>query len=152
MTNRKVQVFFYGSFISLSVLEEAGIKKRAFAPACIHGYEMLMQPVANLHENGDGVVYGILANLTHDELDTLYNTHLSSFTDYKYKPEAMLVTTRGGKIVPALVYVCDNMKPEQAETVYIEKVLKAAKSYGFPGWYIDHIESHRPIGDPKKRN
>ncbi|NVJ70543.1 MAG: gamma-glutamylcyclotransferase, partial [Alphaproteobacteria bacterium] len=135
MANRKVQVFFYGSFISLSVLEEAGIKKRAFAPACIQGYEMLMQPHANLHENGDGIVYGILANLTHDELDTLYHSHIETITTATYKPEAMLVHTRGGKIVPALVYVSDDMEPKQAENAYIDKVLKAATSYGFPKWY-----------------
>lgn len=147
MADRKVQVFFYGSFINLQVLEEAGLKKRAFAPACIHGYEMLMQPVANLRENGDGVVYGILVNLTHAELDTLYTKHIATITDYVYKPEAIFVATRGGKIVPALVYVCDNMKPEQAENAYIDKVLKAATSYGFPGWYLDHIKSHRPLED-----
>ncbi|NVJ97076.1 MAG: gamma-glutamylcyclotransferase [Alphaproteobacteria bacterium] len=143
MADRKVQVFFYGSFISLKVLEEAGLKKRPFAPACVHGYELVIQPHANLVEGGDGVVYGILANMTHAELDILYNTHIKNFASATYRPEAMMVFTRGGKMVPALVYISSDMKPGFADNEYVDKVLKAATSYGFPKWYLERIEAFK---------
>lgn len=138
--DRKVQVFFYGSFISLSVLEGAGLKKRAFAPASVHGYELVIQPSANMVEAGDGVVYGILANLTHAELETLYGKHLGTFTEATYQPEAMMVFTRGGKMTPAMVYISHDMKPGFADNDYVDRILKAATSYGFPKWYLERIE------------
>lgn len=144
MADRKVQVFFYGSFISLSVLEAAGLKKRAFAPAAVNGFELVIQPHANMVEGGDGVVYGILANLTHAELDKLYGTHLGTFTSSAYHPEAVLVSTRGGKIAPAMTYICQDMEPGIAEAAYVDKILKAATSYGFPKWYVERIASFKP--------
>jgi cation transport regulator ChaC len=144
MADRKVQVFFYGSFITLNAFENAGLKKRAFAPAAVHGYELVIQPHATMVEAGDGVVYGTLANMTHKELDVLYGEHMATFTDAAYAPEAMMVTTRGGKIVPAMVYICTNMKPGIADKAYVDQILKAASSYGFPAWYQERIASFRP--------
>lgn len=143
MAERKVQVFFYGSFMNLKVLEEAGLKKRPFAPACIHGYELTVQPHANITESGDGVVYGILANMTHSELEVLYGGHLASITDAPYHPEAMLVFTRGGKIAPAMVYIATDMKPGIADGAYIDRLIKAASDYGFPAWYRERIASFK---------
>lgn len=143
VADRKVQVFFYGSFMNLKVLEEAGLKKRPFAPACVHGYELVVQPHANITEAGDGVVYGILANMTHAELDDLYGKTLGSFTDATYQPEAMLVFTRGGKIAPAMVYVAHDMKPGIADGAYVDRLIKAASDYGFPDWYRERIASFK---------
>lgn len=147
MADRKVQVFFYGSFISLNALEAAGLTKRAFAPACINGYELVIQPHANIVEGGDGIVYGILANMTHAELDELYAKYISSLTNATYHPEAVLVSTRGGKIAPALVYICHKMEPGLADPAYIDTIVKAATSYGFPKWYVERISSFRPDDD-----
>lgn len=147
MADRKIQVFFYGSFISLSALEAAGLKKRAFAPASISGYELVIQPHANIVEGGDGVVYGILANMTHAELDNLYAKHIKSLTSATYHPEAVLVSTRGGKLAPALVYICHKMEPGIADPAYIDTILKAASSYGFPKWYVERISSFKPEED-----
>ena len=143
MAARKVQVFFYGSFMNLRVLEEAGIPKRPFAPAAIHGYELVIQPHANITEAGDGVVYGILANITHAELETLYSTHLGTITTAHYLPEATLVSTRGGKIVPAMVYIAHDMTPALADNAYVDRILKPASDYGFPSWYQERIAAFK---------
>lgn len=141
MRARKIQVFFYGSFMSLPMLEKAGIAKRAFAPAMIAGFELVVAPHANLVESGDGVVYGILANLTHKELDQLYETHRRKLTDAAYLPEAVLVQTRGGKIVAATVYIAAAEAAESPDKTYINLIKKAASDYGFPRWYQDRIAS-----------
>lgn len=143
MRARKVQVFFYGSFMSLSVLEKAGIAKRAFAPASITGFELVVSPHATLVDSGDGIVYGILANLTHAELIQLYKTHALSMTDIAYLPEAVIVNTRGGKIVPAMVYIAAEATADAPDPAYVDELVKAATNYGFPKWYVNHIESFK---------
>lgn len=145
MIDRKIQVFLYGSAISLSVLETAGLKKRAFAPATINGFDLNIQPIANLAEAGDGVVYGILANFTHDEIEKLKAHHLSGLTNATYNIEPVLVNTRGGKIVPAITYLSTNLPAAFAENAYIDKILKAADAYGFPNWYLDRINKFRTV-------
>jgi len=143
MSERKIQVFLYGSSINLDVLAKAGLKKRAFAPASLAGFELVIQPVANLAESGDGIVYGILANFTHAEIDLLVNSHTSTLTTSQYRPEPVIVRTRGGKIVPAICYISENMSADAPDNAYIDRILKPAKNYGFPDWYIDHIEAFR---------
>lgn len=141
MRARKVQVFFYGSFMSLPVLEAAGINKRAFAPAHISGFEIVIAPHATLVEAGDSIVYGILANLTHSELEKLYTSHAATITDMQYRPEAVLVHTRGGKTVPAMTYISTDAAGTAPDASYMNNMKKTAKDYGFPRWYQDHIAS-----------
>lgn len=143
MAARKVQVFFYGSYINLSALEEAGIKRRAFAPAAVHGFEIRIQPLATLVDGGDSVVYGILANLTHEELEQIYRHSSELMKGHEYVPEAIIVHTRGGKTVPAMVYICHDVEPGIAENAYIDRILKSAHDYGFPTWYQEHLASFK---------
>lgn len=143
MIERKIQVFLYGSAINLDVLSKAGLKKRAFAPASLAGFDLVVQPVANLVENGDGVVFGILANFTHEEIATLTDNHTPSLTAATYNPEPVIIRTRGGKIVPALTYLSVDLTPGFADSDYIDRILKPAKNYGFPRWYLERIEAFR---------
>lgn len=147
MNDRKIQVFLYGSSINLDVLSKAGLKKRAFAPAMLLGFELTIQPVANLVENGDGVVFGILANFTHSEIETLVASHTPSLTDAPYQVEPVIVRTRGGRTVPALTYLSADMAPGMADKAYISRILKPAKNYGFPSWYIERIKAFLPTKD-----
>jgi len=147
MGERKIQVFLYGSSINLDVLSKAGLKKRAFAPAALAGFDLIIQPVANLAENGDGVVYGILANFTHEEIRILTGSHTPSLTTATYNPEPVIVRTRGGKIVPAITYISVDMTPVSADNEYINQLLKPAQNYGFPRWYLERIEAFRPAKD-----
>lgn len=141
VSDRKVQVFFYGSFMSLPMLQKAGIAKRPFAPASITGFELIIAPHANLVESGDGVVYGILANMTHVELIQLYQTHRIKLTDTPYLPEAVMVHTRGGKMLPAMVYMAATEMSGKPDPEYLKLMADAARNYGFPKWYQDRIAS-----------
>jgi len=143
MAVRKVQVFLYGSAINLDVLAEAGLKKRAFAPAALAGFDLIVQPVANILENGDGVVFGILANFTHEEIALLTSSHTQALTGASYNPEPVIVRTRGGKIVPAITYLSVDLEPSFPKDGYIDRILKPAKNYGFPRWYLERIEAFR---------
>ena len=143
MSARKIQVFLYGASINLDALVKEGLKKRAFAPASLAGFDLMIQPFTNIVESGDGIVFGILANFTHAEIDKLINAHTPKLAEYTYSPEPVIVRTRGGKIVPALTFLADGMPSSQADNAYIDRILKPAKNYGFPGWYLERIESFR---------
>jgi hypothetical protein len=143
MSDRKIQVFLYGSSINLDVLSKAGLKKRAFAPAVVAGFDLIIQPVANMVESGDGIVYGILANFTHAELAAMMNSHTPSLTGATYNVEPIIVRTRGGRVVPAVAYISVDMEPAFADSDYIDRILKPAKNYGFPRWYLERIEAFR---------
>jgi len=144
MADRKIQVFLYGATMNLDALADAGLKKRAFAPGMLLGFDLIIQPVANLVENGDGIVFGILANFTHPEMEQLLGNHIGKYTKAEYLPEPVLIRTRGGKIVPALTYMSTDLKPGFAEADYIDLIAGPAKKYGFPKWYLERIDAFKP--------
>ncbi|MFC3052539.1 hypothetical protein [Kordiimonas pumila] len=141
MAERKIQVFLYGASISLEILSTAGIPKRAFAPASITGFDLVIKPVANLVENGDGIVYGILANFTHTEIQALFDSYLRTRTTATYQYEPVMAHTRGGRTVAAITFMSVDMEPAPVDKDYVNFLLKASKDYGFPGWYIQYIEA-----------
>jgi len=143
MSAHKIQVFLYGSTISLKTLEAAGLPKRAFAPASIVGFDLTIQPIANLTRSGDGVVYGILANFTHTELATLKKYHAAKVSKADFNIEPVLVNTRGGKTVPAITHMSNNLPAASAKDDYIDSIIKAASKYGFPNWYMEHLKTFR---------
>ena len=141
MRARKIQVFFYGAFMSLPMLEKAGLAKRAFAPAILTGFELAIAPHATLVDSGDGIVYGIVANLNHAELEKLYDAHSDRIAELSYNPEPVIVHTRGGKHIPALTYITTDLSEGPPKPGYCEMIAKAASDYGFPKWYIERIKS-----------
>ena len=58
-----------------------------------------------------------------------------------YLPEAVLVETSDNKWQPALCYICPEMKPRPAAQDYVDRIVKPAKEFGFPEWYIKRLES-----------
>jgi len=144
MSDRKVQVFLYGPLSDMTALTELGLKKRAFAPASLGGFDLIIQPVANLIEVGDGVVYGVIANFTHEEIAVLETARKSVNASADFHPEPVIARTRGGRIVPALAYLSTNLTPEFASVDYVNSLLKMADKYGFPRWYLERIDAFRP--------
>ncbi|MBL4789471.1 MAG: gamma-glutamylcyclotransferase [Kordiimonadaceae bacterium] len=144
MSDRKVQVFLYGPLSDMAALTEIGLKRRAFAPASLGGFDLIIQPVANIVEVGDGVVYGVIANFTHAEIAILEATQNGSLTSAAFNPEPVIVRTRGGRIVPALTYLSTNLDPSFAKADYVKSLLATADKYGFPRWYLDRIEAFKP--------
>jgi hypothetical protein len=139
MSARKVQVFFYGSFMNLEVMKAAGLAKRPFAPATLLGFDLKINQRATLVDAGDGVVYGIIANFTHIELAKFYGDYGKTLTSDTYNPEPVIAHTRGGKWVAALTHISDDTEDGPPSPEYLDSMLTAAKNYGFPGWYRERI-------------
>jgi hypothetical protein len=142
MTHPKVWVFFYGSYINLTVLREVGLVPELWEVARLSGFDIRIQPRANLVRSDQHCVYGIVATATHAELERLY-THARDVLGEVYLPEAVLVQTTAGLWRPVLCYLCREMRPRPAENDYIDRISGPARQFGFPDWYLARLESFR---------
>ncbi len=142
MTDTLVDVFFYGSYMNPDVLKDANITPRNLEAARLSGFDIVIQPRANLVRSDRHCVYGNLAKLTHPELDRLY-AHAKDVLGETYLPEAVLVETSSGALKPALCYLAPSMDPKPPANDYVERILKGAREYNFPAWYIERLESFR---------
>ena len=143
MADPKVWVFFYGSYINLGVLREVDLVPGQWEVARLAGFDIRIQPRANLVRSDQSCVYGIVATATHAELARLY-AHARDVLGEVYLPEAVLVQTLAGLWRPALSYLCPEMTVRPADNAYIDRIAGPAREYGFPGWYIARLESFRP--------
>lgn len=125
--------FFYGSYLNFEVLKEADLVPEKREVARLAGFDIRIQPRANLVRSDAGTVYGIVATATHDELARLY-AHAQEVLGELYLPEPVLAGTLDGKWRPALCYICPDMNPRPPDRAHVQRILAPARSYGFPGW------------------
>jgi len=142
MTEPKFWTFFYGSYMNFDVLKEVNFVPEQWEVARLNGFDIRIQPRANLVRSEQACVYGIIATATHQELSRLY-AHAQDVLGETYLPEAVLVETLEGKWKPALCYICPMMEPRPAAKDYIDRIVKPAKEFGFSEWYIKRLESFR---------
>jgi len=142
MREPKVWTFFYGSYINFEVLKEVNLAPQQWEAAKLSGFDIRIQPRANLIRDEQHCVYGIVATATHQELARLY-AHAKDVLGELYLPEAVLVETRNGTWRPALCYICPEMAAQPADNAYLERIVKPARELGFPEWYIRRINSFR---------
>jgi hypothetical protein len=63
----RVWTFFYGSYINFDVLKEVELQPAEWEVARVHGYDINIEPRANLVRSESDTVYGIVATATHEE-------------------------------------------------------------------------------------
>jgi catechol 2,3-dioxygenase-like lactoylglutathione lyase family enzyme len=136
---RPVWVFFYGSFMSPEVLAKAGVRPTDLQKARLDGWQLTIAPRATLLPAANASVYGILARLTHGELDRLYTKDFFGFGTYL--PEAVLVMRDAGSPLAAISYVAWQLEGGKPTREYVDKILSVARQYSFPDDYVRHIES-----------
>lgn len=142
MPESKIWVFFYGSYMNFDVLREVDFAPEQWEIAKIAGFDIVIQPRANLVRSDRQCVYGILATATHSELNRLY-AHAKGVLGETYLPEAVLAETMSGTWRPALCYIAPSMDERPAANDYVERIVKPAREFHFPEWYIKRLESFR---------
>ena len=147
MTEPRVWVFFYGSYINREVLKEVGLVPEQWEVATLGGFDLRIRPRANLVRSDPHCVFGILATATHRELDRLY-AHARDVLGEVYLPEAVLARGLDGRWRPALCYLAPAMEARPAADDYIDRSAGPARSYGFPDGYVRRIEGFRPGASP----
>lgn len=86
---------------------------------------------------------GIVTTATHQELQRLY-THAQQVLGEVYLPEAVLTESMSGQWRAALCYIAPQMSAKAAERAYVERILRPAKEFRFPDWYIERSENFQP--------
>jgi hypothetical protein len=69
MSPRRIEVFFYGLFMDADLLRTKGAEPIKIRPACAPGFALRIGERATLLRNPDARAYGMLMELTHDEID-----------------------------------------------------------------------------------
>ena len=144
MTKQSIWTFFYGSYINLDVLREVDYIPDQYKVTILYGYDITIQPLANIARSSQSSVYGIVATASHEELKTLY-VHAETVLGGLYLPEPVLVETLDRTWVSAMCYIAPSLEKKPASNTYIDKIVTPAKEYDFPEWYIQRLNSFRPM-------
>ena len=136
MAERRINVFFYGLFMDADFLRDKGANPVNIRLACVPGFALRIGQRATLIETSQARTYGMLMELTHDEIEQLY----SEASVRAYRPEAVLTELSDGSRVPAL---CFNLVvppgPEEANSEYAGKLRTLARQLGLPSDYVESI-------------
>jgi hypothetical protein len=135
-----VWVFFYGSYMNLDVLREVELVPERWEVGRLSGFDIRIQPRANLIRSDRDCVYGVAATATHAELARLY-AHARDVLGEVYLPEAVLIELPDGQWRPCLCFICPGMAPRPADAAYLERIVRPARELGFPPWYVSRLES-----------
>jgi hypothetical protein len=136
MAPRRIAVFFYGLFMDADLLRAKGASPANIRPASAPGFALRIGQRATLLRDPNSRAYGILMDITHDEIDQLY----SDASVRAYRPEAVLTELNDGSLLPAL---CFNLlvppAPDEANLEYAAKLRDLAHRRGLPPHYIETI-------------
>ena len=133
MSNRRVDVFFYGVLVDINALSAAGVAPSNPRRACVDGYALCIGQRATLVRSAGARAYGMLFALTHNELDRLYAAPGLE----RYRPKAVLAQPLEGTPTPALCYVLPEAPhPDERNPEYAARLQRALSKLGFPGEYI----------------
>ena len=123
--------------MDVELLRRKGVQPSNVREGRVYGFDLRIGARATLVPHNDGVVFGILVSLTHEEIEKLYTD--KSVSDYR--PEAITVTTKDEDVVPALCYnIVEFSKDSAVDTEYALALLKLADRLGFPSSYLGRIE------------
>lgn len=144
MADPRIWTFFYGSYMNLDVLREVNYVPDHVEVARLAGFDIRIQPRANLIRSDQHSVYGILATGTHGDLDRLY-CHAKEVLGEVYLPEAIIAQKHDGTFRPALCYICPAMRERAPDPEYVDRIIAPARQYGFPLWYLQRLEALRSL-------
>jgi hypothetical protein len=136
MTDRCVDVFFYGLFMDSDILRESQVAAVNPRRAHVDGYLLCIGRRATLVPTPGARAYGMVFTLTHDELEKLYTAPGLE----QYRPEAILARSMEGEILPALCYnLREAPGPDETNTEYAARLRAVLDKLEFPLEYIASI-------------
>ena len=137
MGTRQIDGFFYGLFMDVQVLREAGTKPSNFRRAYVADFALRIGRRATLVPSSGSRAYGMLIALTHAELESLYRAPGLEV----YRPEAVVAHTFEGDAIPALCYnLVQAPEPHERNPEYAMRLKSVLESLGFPVEYVESVE------------
>jgi hypothetical protein len=136
MTDRRVDGFFYGLYMDLEILREAGVAPASPRRAYVDDFALRIGQRATLLRSAGARAYGMLYAVTHAELDRLYTAPGLEH----YRPEALIAHPLGGTPTPALCYnLHEAPRPQERNPDYAERLRRALTKLEFPPEYIASV-------------
>lgn len=134
---RKIDVFFYGLFMDEDLLRSRGVTPTNLRPGSVSGFQLRIGNRATLVPAQSDRVFGLVASLSHADLERLYSEPSVS----AYRPEAVLAALSTGEVLAAL---CFNLpEPPSAgerNVDYASKLRSLAERLNFPADYVASIQ------------
>lgn len=134
---KRIPVFLYGSFMRREVLARGSFHPEQIEVAKLSGFDICFCPHANIYRSDQHSIYGILVWATHQELNRLYTMDGVGV----FLPEAVLVEPRPGVFQPAMCYIPPARNEKPADVEYVRHLVRTAREYKFPEWYVARLES-----------
>ena len=136
MSDRPVDVFFYGLFMDQNLLRSRGIAALNPRPASVEGFGLRLGKRATLVPARDERSYGVVMGLTHRDLNELYSAPGLEH----YQPEAVTCTTFAGEVVSALCYNLTHAPaPDEVNEEYAAQLRVVLAKLGFPAEYVEGV-------------
>jgi hypothetical protein len=136
MASRRIDVFFYGLFMDVALLQQQGIQPCNVRRARVEGFDLAIAERATLVPRAARTVFGVLLSLTHEDVTHLYAN--ASVQDYR--PEAVFAITEDGQSLPALCYnLTTPPTGPGANRAYAAALLALAQRLGLPDAYQARI-------------
>ena len=134
---RKIDVFFYGLFMDEAVLHAKGLTSPNLRIAVVPGFQLRIGSRATLVPTPSERVFGVVASLSHSELERLY----SEPSVQAYKPEAVLAHILNGEILAALCFnLVEPPSADEHNPEYAAKLRALAAQLQLPPDYVSSIQ------------
>jgi hypothetical protein len=133
---RKIDIFFYGLFMDENLLQSMGITLPNLRVASVAGFQLRIGVRATLVPAPSGRVFGLVASLSHNELERLY----SEPSVQAYRPEAVLAYLTNGETLAALCFnLVEPPSSDEHNLDYASKLRALAERLKFPSDYVSSI-------------
>ena len=136
MSERRIDAFFYGLFMDLDVLREAGVTPVNPRRAYVDDFALRIGQRATLLPSAGARAYGMLFAVTRSELDRLYSAPGLEH----YRPEAVLAQCLEGTPAPALCYTLrEAPTPDERNPEYAARLQRVLGKLDFPREYVASV-------------
>lgn len=136
MTERALEVFFYGLFMDRVALIAEGYHPGPARSAHLSEYALQIGQRATLVPSEGHMVWGMVMALPASEVKRLYAGPSVS----AYCAEAVMVSSTEGQTSPALCYNLMKFEAEEPSQDYVLKLAALAEKLDLPPGYVSEIE------------
>ena len=128
--NRLVEIFFYGLHMDAESLRQKGVVIRQPRLATILHHRVAVREKAMLLREKDALAYGMLYQLTHAEIDMLYQHQTG------YRAEAFLANDGEHEVCAVSMVHIEPPIDSPVDYDYVSRLRTVLEQLGFP---VDHL-------------
>lgn len=136
MTERMLDVFFYGLFMDRVALIAEGYHPGEARTGFLSEYELQVGQRATLVPADGQTVWGVVMALPASEVRRFYAGNSVS----AYCPEAVMIATNDGQTSTALCYNLMTFDADEPNQEYLQKLAALAEKLELPPGYVSEIE------------